>query len=139
MATVTVLKKTPSQVIASFVGTGAGTLNLADMAMPYEILDAGNAQVNINIVNFSVSGTTTVKRGGAGGTTVLVLTEGQDTMRLAPELGCSISTANGGNLYVDKAAADGTVIISLSKVAGFTPNVETSIGFDITQKTSIRA
>ena len=136
MATVTVLKKTPSQVIASFVGTGAGTLNLADMAMPYEILDASNAQVNINMVNFSVSGTTTIKRGGAGGTTVLVLTAGQDTMRLAPELGCSIATENGSNLYVDKAAADGTVIISLSKVAGFSPNVQTALGFDIAQKTT---
>ena len=46
---------------------------------------------------------------------------------------------NGSNVVVDKGAADGTVIVSLSKVAGFTPNVETSIGFDITQKTSIRA
>jgi hypothetical protein len=133
MATVTVLKKTPSQVIASFVGTGAGTLNLADMAMPYEILDTGNAQVNINMVNFSVSGTTTIDRGT---TTVLVLTAGQDTMRLAPEMGCSIATANGANVIVDKGAATGTVIVSLSKVAGFSPNVQTALGFDIAQKTT---
>lgn len=136
MATVTVLKKTPSQVIASFVGTGAGTLNLADMVMPYEILDAGNAQVNINMVNFSVSGTTTIDRGT---TTVLILTAGQDTMRLAPEFGCSIATENSANIIVDKGAATGTVILSLSKVAGFSPNVQTALGFDITQPTSLRS
>jgi hypothetical protein len=136
MATVTVLKKNPSQVIASFLGTGSGTLELADMATDYEILDAPNAQVNINAVMFSVSGTTTVKRNT---TNVLTLTDGQDTLRFAAELGCSLSVGNGSNVVVDTGAADGTVIVSLSKVAGFTPNVETSIGFDITQKTSIRA
>jgi hypothetical protein len=133
MATVTVLKKTPSQVIASFLGTGSGTLELADMATDYEILDSANAKVNINTIAFSVSGTTTIKRAT---TTVFTLTEGQETFKLAAELGCSIQTGNGSNVVVDKGAADGTVVISLSKVAGFTPNVQTSLGFDITQKTT---
>jgi hypothetical protein len=136
MATVTVLKKTPSQVIASFVGTGAGTLNLADMATDYEILDAPNARVNINTVAFSVSGTTTINRGA---TTVFTLTEGQETFKLAAEIGCSIATGNSSNVIVDKGAADGTVILSLSKVAGFSPNVQTALGFDITQETSLRS
>jgi hypothetical protein len=88
------------------------------------------------MVNFSVSATTSIKRGGASGSEVLILTAGQDTIRLAPEFGASISTGNGSNLYVTTGAGTGTVIVSLSKVAGFSPNTQTALGFDIAQKTT---
>lgn len=136
MATVNVLKKTPQHAVVSILGTGSGTVSLNDLATSYEIVDRPNVKVNINTAMFSVTGTTTISRNG---TNVLVLTDGQETFKFSAEVGFSIDTENNANIVVNKGAADGTVILGLSKVAGYVPNVLTSIGYDITQPTSLRS
>lgn len=136
MATVNILKRTQQHAVVSVVGTGSGTVSLNDLAAPYEIIDRPNARVNINTVMFSVSGTTNIARNS---TNVLVLTDGQETFKFSAEIGFSLDTENNANIVVSKGAADGTVILGLSKVAGYSPNVLTTIGYDITQETSLRS
>lgn len=136
MATVNILKKTQQHAVVAVLGTGSDTISLADLAAPYEVVDRPNVKVNINTVMFSVTGTTTIARNGSN---VLVLTDGQETFKFSAEVGFTIDTQNNANIVVNKGTADGTVILGLSKVAGYSPNVLTTIGYDITQETSLRS
>lgn len=130
MATVKIHKKVPMQSVVTFIGPGSGTLDLADIAADFQTFDRGNCNVSINTALFTVSDTATISRGG---TNVLVLTAGQDTLRFASELGCVIDTNDSANIVVNFGSGTGTISLGLSKTAGYELDTTTAIGYDLNQ------
>lgn len=126
MATSVVLKKVPQQAVVKILGPGTVTIDLADLATATQNFDRANAAVNINSLMFTSTGTVVIQRNNAN---VYKMTDGQDNHQFSQFVGCSLAEGNGSNVVVTfLGSADGSIIMGLSKVAGYPANVQTYDG-----------
>jgi hypothetical protein len=115
----TILKKTRQHAVVELVGEGASTIDLAaDLKMTDETFRGyANCNVHINGVMFTVSDTlpTTITRNSSN---VLVLL-GSDNWSFSQQMGFAVNQNNTSNISVTIPGMGGTVVLSLSKVAGY--------------------
>lgn len=126
MATSVVLKKVPQQAVVKILGPGTVTVDLADLATATQNFDRPNVSVNISSIMFTISGTAVVQRNGSN---VYKLTDGQDNHQFAQFIGCVLNEGSNANITVNfLGSADGSLVMGLSKVAGYPANVQTYDG-----------
>lgn len=126
MAQATVIKNTRRQAVVSAAGTGLFYANLQPLLYANitgevdQTFTEANAVATITGVVYSVTGTTTVARGG---TTFLNLTSGQESWKFAQEHGFVINSTtdlkSNANIEINFGGATGTVILTISKEQGF--------------------
>lgn len=121
MATSKVIKNTPLQAAVKILGPGAVTIDLESLRTSVQDFDRGNCAVNINTIYFSANGFVTIARNS---NTILKLSQETDDWMLSQASGFVIDEDNDSNITVTfTGSADGTIILGLSKVAGYSPNV----------------
>lgn len=121
MATSKIVKNVPLQAFVKIIGPGSATLDLADLRTPVQEFDRSNAKVNINTIYFSANGFVHVFRNS---NLILKLSQETDDWMLSQASGLVLDEDNGANITVTfTGGADGTLIIGLSKVAGYNPSV----------------
>lgn len=117
--TKTILKKVRQQAVIQLVGDGTANIDLnADLCLADETFKGyANANVNINAVTFSTNETAPIiiSRGGAN---VLIL-YGNDNWYFAQNQGFVLTQNNTSNITVTIPSATGTVILGLTKAAGY--------------------
>lgn len=115
----TILKKTRQHAVVELVGEGSSTIDLAaDLKLTDETFRGyANCNVHINGVMFTVSDTlpTTITRNSSN---VLVLL-GSDNWSFSQQMGFALTQNNTSNIAVTVPGMGGTVVLSLSKVAGY--------------------
>ena len=132
MGSVTILKNTRRQAVVKFLGTGSNTITLPNVryanASPVlypgtyvagtidQVLDQPNSSVTINDIVYSVSGNVDISREG---TTIITLTEGQDSFSLSQYFGAVLAEKANANITANFGASNGFVILSLTKGDGF--------------------
>jgi hypothetical protein len=114
-----ILKRTRQHVVVELTGEGSSTIALDnDLRLADETFRGyANCNVHINGVIFSVSDVlpTTITRNNSN---VLVLL-GSDDWAFSQHQGFALTQNNTSNIAVTIPGMGGTVILSLSKVAGF--------------------
>lgn len=126
MTAATILKKTRRQAVVKAQGTGTVHANLISLLVDVRANSGANgvvtqtitdaAECTITDVLFSVSGNTTITRGG---TVVLTLTEGQHTFNFSQGHGFVLDEKSNANIQINFGGANGTVILCLTKGPGF--------------------
>jgi hypothetical protein len=121
MATSRIIKNTPLQAAVKILGPGSVTIDLQDLKTAVQDFDRGNCVVNINTIYFSANGFVNITRNS---NIILKLSQETDDWMLSQASGLVIDDENGSNITVTfTGSADGTIILGLSKVAGYSPNV----------------
>lgn len=112
------LKKVRQQAVIKFVGQGTSNVDLANLALADETFDRDNSRVTINTVFFSnaVPEPITVIRDGE----VLLELHDTDQWALSAMHGIVEDTNASSNISV-RIPANGTVILGLTKAAGYQP------------------
>jgi hypothetical protein len=116
--TKTILKKVRQQAVVKLVGDGTANVDLvADLKLSDEtVSNVANIKVNINSVYFNAdTGPILLKRNNSN---VLVLF-GSDNWFFTQTSGFSDTSNNSANVVVTIPASGGTVILGLTKEAGF--------------------
>ena len=116
--TKTILKKVRQQAIVKLVGDGTANVDLiADLKLSDEtVSNASNVKVNINSIYFNAdTGPILVKRNNSN---VMVLF-GSDNWFFSQSTGFTDTSNNSANVVVTLPASGGTVILGLTKEAGF--------------------
>jgi hypothetical protein len=116
--TKTILKKVRQQAVVKLVGDGTANVDLvADLKLSDEtVSNVANIKVNINSVYFNAdTGPILLKRNNSN---VLVLF-GSDNWFFTQTSGYSDTSNNSANVVVTIPASGGTVILGLTKEAGF--------------------
>lgn len=122
MPAVTILKNTRRQAVVKAIGPGTHWANLsailysnADGAVD-QTLSVPDAECTINDIVFTTTGTTTIQRGGAN---VYVLTSGQGEVSFSQYYGFTLNESANANISINFGTSEGTVILCLTKGAGF--------------------
>ena len=116
--TKTILKKVRQQAVVKLVGDGTANVDLiADLKLSDEtVSNASNVKVNINSIYFNAdTGPILVKRNNSN---VMVLF-GSDNWFFSQSSGFTDTSNNSANVVVTLPASGGTVILGLTKEAGF--------------------
>lgn len=132
MGSVTILKNTRRQAVVKFLGSGSNSITLPNVryanASPVlypgtyvsgtidQVLDQPNAVLTINDIVYSVAGDVNISRNS---TTIITLTEGQDSFSLSQYFGAVLGEKANDNITVDFGSSNGFVILSLTKGDGF--------------------
>lgn len=119
MATTKVIKNVPLQTVVKILGPGSATIDLEDLKTSTQDFDRGNAKVNINTIYYTANGFITYTRNS----NVILKTEGSDNWFFSAASGIVLDEENGSNITVTFNNSDGSVILALSKIAGYSPNV----------------
>lgn len=133
MATVNVIKNTPNQAVVKILGPGSATVDLASLTASYQLFDRGNTKVTINSIYLSANGFVTIARNS---TTIVKLSEATENWLFSQGSGFVLDEQSNANIAVNfqGTGTDGTVLLALSKVQGYSPNTQTSIGYDGVQQ-----
>jgi hypothetical protein len=119
--TKTILKKVRQQAIVSLVGSGTAEIDLnADLKLADETFRGyANTNVTINSAIFSSGNVTTPVTISRSGSNVLLLF-GNDNWSFSQLNGFTLSQNNTANVSVTIPDPGGTVILGLTKTAGYT-------------------
>lgn len=129
MATIKVIKNVPLQTVVKVLGPGTATIDLRDLKTSTQDFDRGNAKVNINTIYYTANGFITYSRNS----NVILKTEGSDNWFFSAASGIVLDEDNNANITVTfNNGADGSVILALSKISGYNPNV--ALGADGVQE-----
>lgn len=120
MATSKVIKNVPLHSVVKILGPGTATIDLSTLKTSVQDFDRGNARVNISSMYFSSNSALTVSRNS---NTILKLSADSENWIFNAASGFVLDEDNDSNVTVTFMGGDGTVIIGLSKIAGYTPNV----------------
>jgi hypothetical protein len=117
------------QAVVKFLGPGSATLDLASLANLNQsanvAFDRANSKVSIQAMWSSANGFVTVSRGS---NTILKVSDGPMNWDFAQSMGVVDDDSTNANITVS-FANDGTVIMSLSKPAGYIyPNTQNTPG-----------
>jgi hypothetical protein len=129
MATVRIIKNVRQQAVVKFLGPGSATLDLASLANLNQSanvsFDRANSKVSIQAMWSSANGFVTVSRGS---NTILKVSDGPMNWDFAQSMGVVDDDSKNANFTVS-FVNDGTVIMSLSKPAGYNyPNTQNTPG-----------
>lgn len=107
------------QATVKFVSDGGGTSNVAltEFAKADETTDFGNVAPEVNICHlyFTVDDVTKVTRNNV----VILSLVNEDNWNLSQEMGIVLSEENDSDIEIDFGTANGTVIITVTKAAGY--------------------
>jgi len=120
MATSKNIKNVPLQTVVKVLGPGTATIDLASLKTPTQDFDRGNAKVNINTIYWSTNTLVTLSRNS---NTILKLDAASENWVLNAASGFVIDEDNNANITLSFNGGDGTIILGLSKVSGYNPNV----------------
>ncbi len=126
MTAATILKKTRRQAVIKALGPGTVHANLISLLVDVRANSGPNgivtqtitdaAEATISDVLFTVTGNTTITRGG---TVVLTLTEGQHTFNFSQGHGFVLDEKANANIQINFGTANGSVIVVVTKGPGF--------------------
>jgi hypothetical protein len=129
MATSKIIKNVPLLTVVKVLGPGTTTIDLRDLKTSTQDFDRGNVKVNINTIYYTANGFITYSRNS----NVILKTEGSDNWFFSAASGIVLDEDNNANITVTfNNGSDGSVILALSKVAGYSPNV--ALGADGVQE-----
>lgn len=117
--TKSILNVKRQQATVKFVSDGGGTSNVAltEFAKADETTDFGNVAPEVNICHlyFTVDDVTKVSRNNV----VILSLVNEDNWNLSQEMGIVLSEENDSDIEIDFGTANGTVIITVTKAAGY--------------------
>ena len=126
MTAATIVKNSRRQAVVKAQGTGTVHANLVSLLSTVRANSGPNgivtqtltdaAECTITDVMFSVTGNTTITRGG---TVVLTLTEGQHTFNFSQGHGFVLDEKSNANIQINFNGSNGSVILVLTKGPGF--------------------
>lgn len=126
MTAATILKKNRRQAVVKALGPGTVHANLISLLVDVRANSGSNgivtqtitdaAEATITDVMFTVTGNTTITRGG---TVVLTLTEGQHTFNFSQGHGFVLDEKANANIQINFGTANGSVIVVVTKGPGF--------------------
>lgn len=120
MATIKIIKSVPLQSVVKILGPGTATIDLRDLKTSTQDFDRGNVKVNINTIYYTANGFITYARNS----NVILKTEGSDNWPFSASSGIVLDEDNNANIVITfENNSDGSVILALSKISGYTPNV----------------
>lgn len=117
--TKTILKKQRQQAVVELVGDGTASIDLnADLTLSDETFNGyANCNVNINSAVFSVpdGNVTLITRNSSN----ILLIYGNDNWAFSQQFGYVLNQNNTSNISVTIPSPGGTVILGLTKAAGY--------------------
>jgi len=122
--TKTILKKVAQQAVIKFVGDGMANVDLnSDLKLSSETFAGyANANVNINSVVWSLPDATNalVQRNNSN----IFILHGNDNWTFTQAYGYADTANNTSNISVTLPTGGGTLILGVTKTAGYTPTVD---------------
>ena len=117
MADKRIIKNTRRQAAVVVTGTGTATINIYEVAYSGQTVDAANVQLDITDVMFSTITTGNVTRDS---NVIISFPANMAAMfNISQQMGVSLNDKNSANIVVNLGASEGTVLLQLSKTAGY--------------------